>query len=139
MGKRFWILDNVGKLSVLDSLIIKNYYLSVYGEITSYTNDLLESVNQNPVIWYLNPIEIISIEPVIKVSNSNIELCFDINGLSISDSDPFFIIEKETGVGKQVANFSYRQLKFGDRISIRTLELKDAKDLIVNISYKFLI
>lgn len=122
----------------MNSTIIKNYYLSVYGEIPSFTDDLLETVNEQPCIWYLNPIEIIDIEPVVKLSIGNCELCFDINGMSISESEPFYIIEKETGIGKRVSEFSYRYLNFGDRISIRTLDLNNVKDLVINIYYKFL-
>lgn len=123
---------------MLDSVIIKNYYLSVYGEIPSFTNDLLETINGQPAIWYLKPAELIEIEPTIKITTNNLELCFDINGMSISETEPFFIIEKETGIGKRVSEFSCRILNFGDRFSIRTLDLKDAKDLVVNISYRFL-
>ena len=114
---------------------MKSVTLTLNGIIESYVKDLIESLNHQSFVWYYAPAEILGIDAKVGINSGKVEIVLDINGRSISKTDPLIIVN---GSGNKLVSdidSDRNKLKIGDRISIRTLKVDESKNLSFQFSY----
>jgi hypothetical protein len=117
---------------------INSQTIVLNGFITPYTLDLIEELDHKEFIWYYSSILIIGVEASVRITSGIINLSIDINGLSISESDPLLTVEKESNQSKCLSVIgNNNKLNLGDRLSIHIWEAAESKDLSVKFTYKF--